>query len=228
VTIETRDLDKGLRGTLWAALKAHGFTERTERVAWRYVGDDVDVVEVQAVGQHAEVLGCPALSVSAIVAAYPRFLPRASWLPAKDGHLRPHYWHCDPFRRFMSKTLKQPWFRPFGEPRDRRMLSSFRLHRDALKRIIDPSVRDRPETWYMRDDGSNLGENLEDITQVVLSTGLDLLDQFHDPRRVHALIENGSLLSPTSPRARELKQAIEGYLAIGSVGTPTSGDIGAR
>jgi hypothetical protein len=97
------------------------------------------------------------------------------------------------------------------------MLPSFRLHRDALKRIIDPSVRDRPETWYMRDDGSNMGENLEDITQVVLSTGLDLLDQFHDPRRVHALIEDGTLLVPTSPRASELKQAVEAYLAIGSV-----------
>jgi hypothetical protein len=40
--------------TLWPAIKAHGFATRTDRVAWRYAGDDIDVVELQAVGQSAE------------------------------------------------------------------------------------------------------------------------------------------------------------------------------
>lgn len=225
-TVERRELDAGLRKTLWAAVKAHGFSDRTERVAWRYAGEDIDVVEVQAVGQHAEVLGCPPLSVSVIVATYPRFLPRAPWIPSRAGRLRPHYWHCDPFMRFMSKRLVQPWFRPFSEPRDRRMLPSFRLHREALKRLVDPGVHDRLETWYMRDDGSNLDENLKDITEVVLSTGLDLVEALHDPKHGYALIEAGALLVPTSPKARELKQAIEAYLATES--SARSGDIDAR
>jgi hypothetical protein len=133
----------------------------------------------------------------------------------KDGRLRPHYWHCDPFRQFMHKTIPQPWFRPFSQPRDKRMLLSFRLHREALRRLVDRTVHDVPDIWYMREDGSNLQENLADMTRVVLTTGLDLLDQLHDPRRALQLIESGSLLSPTSPRAQDLKDAIEDYLAAG-------------
>lgn len=213
--VDTKDLSRGIRATIWPALKAHGFTDRTERVAWRYVGDDIDVVELQAVGQGAEAVGCPPLSLSVIVAAYPRFMPRERRIPERDGKRRPHYWHCDPYLRFMTKMIAQPWFSPFNEPSDRGMLPSLRLHRDALKTLVDPKVHDRPDTWYMREDGSNLDENLFDMTRVLLSTGLDLLDTLHDPRQVLALIDSGSLLSPTSPRARDLRMAIESYLAGG-------------
>ncbi len=215
VTIESRDLNRRLRATLWPALKAHGFTERTERVAWRYAGDDIDVVELQAVGQNAEATGCPPLSLSVYVATYPRFLERDDGIPLRDGRLRPHYWHCDPFRVAMEKTLAQPWFRPFSERRDNRTLSSFRLHRDALKRLIDPKVHDRADIWYMRDDGSNLNENLRDLTAVVLTDGLALLDQFHDPHRALELIDSGELLVPTSPHAHRLRESIETYLVGG-------------
>ncbi len=213
MTLDAKDLDRGLRATLWPALKAHSFTERTERVGWRYAGDDIDVVELQAVGQNAEAAGCPPLSLSVHVAGFPRFLERKDRIPRRNGRLRPHYWDCDPFRRAMEKSLVQPWFRPFRKPRDNRMSASFRLHRDALKRLIDPKVHDRADIWYMRDDGSNLEENLRDLTAVVLSDGLDLIDQFHDPSRVLGLIDDGTLTDPTSPRAFELRQTIEEYLA---------------
>ena len=52
-----------------------------------------------------------------------------------------------------------------------------------------------PEIWYVRDDGSNLDENLRDLTTVVLSAGLDLIDELHDPRRVIELIQTGALLN---------------------------------
>jgi hypothetical protein len=87
------------------------------------------------------------------------------------------------------------------------------LHRDALRRLVDRSVHDVPDIWYIRADGSNLDENLLDLTKVVLSTGLDRLDQFHDPRRLYEMIENGSLLNADSPRAESLKAMIEAYLA---------------
>ena len=213
MTIDAKDLNWALRATLWRALKAHGFTDRTERVAWRYTGDDIDVVELQAVGQNAEAVGCPPLSLSAHVAGFPRFLERNDRIPLRNGRLRPHYWHCDPFRRSMKKTLLQPWFRPFSEPRDNRTSFSFSLHRDALKRLVNPNVHDRADIWYMREDGSNLEENVRDLTAVVRSDGLDLIDQFHDPKRVLEMIDDGTLLTPTSPRAFELQQTIEEYLA---------------
>ena len=119
------------------------------------MGQDIDVVELQAVGQDAEAIGCT------------------------PG----------------------------------RMLSSFRLHREALKQLVDRSVHDQPEIWYMRDDGSNLDDNVHDLTTVVLSDGLDLVDRYHDPNRVIEMIDDGSLLNPESPRAFYLRQDIVDYLA---------------
>lgn len=211
--IDAKDLDVALRATFWPALKARGFSTRTTRVAWRYVGNHVDVVELQAVGQAAEAIGATPHSLSVFVAAFPPYLERRDTVPVRDGQLRPHYWHCDPFRQSLHKTLTQPWFRPFSQSRDRRTLSSIRLHREALKHLVDRNVHDRPEIWYMRDDGSNIDENVRDLTRVVVSEGLDLLAGYHDPRRVIAMIDDGSFLHPESSRAFYLRQEIVDYLA---------------
>ena len=208
-----RDLDRALRATLWPALKAHGFTERTSRVAWRYLRDDIDVVELQTVGQNAEAVGCPPLSLSVFVASRPHFLPPDERTPRRDGRVRPHYWDCDPFRELLAKTLDQPWFRPFSGPTDQRTLPSVRAHRDALRTLVDQAAHDVPDIWYMRDDSANLDENLHDLTTRVLSAGLDHLDQWHDPERVLELIETGRLINPESPRAFYLIEDINAYLA---------------
>ena len=221
MSLAAKDVDRGLRATLWPALRAEGFAVRTDRVAWRYAGDDVDIVELQAVGRHAEAIGCPSLSLSVFVAAYPAFLDRAPGIPLRDGRLRPHYWHCDPFRQPMRKTIPQPWFRPFSEPLDQRLPPSFRLHREALRRLVRRDAHDVPEIWYMRTDGTNLDANLSDLTGVVLSTGLELLDRYHDPEQVLASIEAGTLVNRGSPRARELTAIIETFMAAGHESAPT-------
>jgi hypothetical protein len=209
--LDEKELNRAIRATLWTALNAHGFTARTDRVAWRYEGGDIDVVQLQAVGQYAEETGCPPLSLSVVVACYPRYVPLDPYMPEKDGQPRPRYWHCDPFRVFLDKTLSQPWFSPFAQSRDRRMLPSFRLHRDAMKRLIDPAVHERPDIWFMRDDGSNVDENCHDVMNVVLTQGLDLLDCFHDPSRALSLIDAGTLVSATSAIANKVRRHIETY-----------------
>jgi hypothetical protein len=213
VSITAQDVDRGLRATLWPAAKAHGFSARTSRVAWRYAGDDVDVIQLQAAGQDAEAAGCPPLSLSVYVASYPHFLERNDRIPIRDGRARPRYWDCDPFSRPLTKTIPQPWFRPFSEPMRDGGLPSIRLHRDALRGLVDRAVHDRPEIWYMRTDGSNLDENLHDMTTVVLTVGLDLLGQWHDPEAVLEQIETGELLGAASPRAFYLAEAIREHLA---------------
>ena len=113
----------------------------------------------------------------------------------------------------MHKSLAQPWFRPFGQPVDRRMLPSFRLHREALSKLVDRSVKERPEIWFMREDGSNLDENVDDIVSVVLTDGLDLLDQFHDPQVVLELIDSGWLLDRViATRRRRCERRSHAYL----------------
>ena len=211
--VTPKDVDRGLRTTLWPALKAHGFDARTSRVAWRYTRDDVDVIQLQAVGQNAEAVGCPPLSLSVYVAAYPHFLERNERIPVRDGRLRPRYWDCDPFNRSLTKTIPQPWFRPFGEPMSDRVLPSIRLHREALRRLVNRAAHDRPEIWYMRTDGSNMDENLQDMMTVVLTAGLDLLEQWHDPNVVLEQIRTGELLNADSPRAYYLAEALKEHLA---------------
>jgi hypothetical protein len=213
VAITPKDLNRGLRRTLWPALKTQGFTERTERVGWRRVDGDIDVVEVQVVGQDADAVGCPSVSFSAYVACYPRFLGGTDpSVPARHGLPRPHYWHCDPFDRAMNKTIDQPWFRPFAEPPPGSMLPSFRLHREGLMRVLRRDVHDRPETWYVREDGSNLDEDLRDMTAVVMSEGLAFLSTIHDPVGVLSLLERGDIGNRGSPRSFYLSETIKEYL----------------
>lgn len=209
--LDEKMLNKMLRTTLWASLKAHGFLARTQRVAWRYTGENIDVVQLQAVGQYAEETGCPPLSLSTVVACYPRYVPMDPNMPEKNGQPRPRYWHCDPFRAFLDKSLSQRWFSPFRESIDRRTLPSFRLHQDALKRLIDPAVHDRSDIWYMRDDGSNVEDNCRDITSVVLTQGLQLLDRIHDPSQALALMDDGTFVPPTSPMASNVRRHIGAY-----------------
>jgi hypothetical protein len=213
VATRSKDLDRGLGRTLWPALREHGFTERTERVAWRRADGDVDVVEVQAVGQHADALGCPPVSFSVYVACYPRFLAGTDpTVPARQGVLRPHYRHCDPFSRAMNKTIEQPWFRPFREPTSRSMLPSFRLHREGLKRVLRRDVHDRPDIWFVREDGSNLDADLRDMMSVVLSEGLAFLSTIHDPVGVLGLLERGDIGNRGSPRTFSLSESVREYL----------------
>ena len=213
VAVSPQDLTRGLRRTLWPALEAHGFTERTERVAWRYINGDVDVVQVQAVGQDADAVGCTPISFSVYVACYPRFLTGTGpSVPEKRGLLRPHYWHCDPFNRAMNKTIGQPWFRPFAEPAPRSMLPSFRLHREGLMRVLRRDVHDCRDIWYVREDGSNLDEDLRDMTAVVMSEGLAYLSTIHDPVGVLGLLERGDIGNRDSPRSFYLSETIREYL----------------
>jgi hypothetical protein len=214
VAITPKDIDRGLRRTLWPALNAKGFAERTERVAWRRVEGDIDVVEVQVVGRDADASGCPPVSFSVYIACYPRFLAGTDPLvPARHGLLRPHYWHCDPFDRVMHKTIEQPWFRPFGEPLPGTMLRSFRLHREGLMRVLRRDVHDRPDIWYVRDDGSNLDEDLRDATDVILSDGLAFLSTLHDPAGVMSMLESGAIGNPESPRSFYLSGSLREYLS---------------
>jgi hypothetical protein len=112
----------------------------------------------------------------------------------------------------MSKTIEQPWFRPFSQPRPGSMQPSFRLHREGLMRVLRRDVHDRPDVWYVREDGSNLDEDLRDLTEVVLSDGLAFLSRIHDPVGVLSLLERGDIGNRDSPRSFYLSESIREYV----------------
>jgi hypothetical protein len=117
--MDAKGVTAALRADLWPWLRERGFTHRTDRVAWRYGRDAVDVVEVQLVGSQADPVGSTTYSFSAYVGSLPAYLPMPSVPVDRSGRPRPHYWHCR-LHASLAKTLRQPWFRPFRSPPDPR------------------------------------------------------------------------------------------------------------
>ena len=161
--MDVRDVDRALRSTIWPRLKARGFAVRTDRVAWRYGPKAIDVVEITTVGALADSVGCTSFSFGATVASMPEYLASSPVPAGKDGRPRPHYWHCQ-LRRTLSKSLRQPWFRPFGRPVSPGTTPAMLKHREGLKQVIRHDVHDRSDTWFVLEDGSNLDQDLEDLS----------------------------------------------------------------
>jgi hypothetical protein len=201
--VDTRAINRALRQTLWPALREVEFVTRTDRIAWRHEGGHTDLVEVSALGSLADSIGATSVSFGAYVGSVPAwFIGRT--VPVRNGLPAPHYWHCE-LQRTLHKTLSQPWFNPFARPPATTTPRSFLLHREGLQRVLRRDTHDRPDVWFVKDDGSNLDEVMQDLLDVVSSVGLPLLDAFHDPAAVIAMAEGGQLVaSPDSPAARDL------------------------
>ena len=188
--MDQRELTRALRATLWPMLRDVGFTERTDRVAWRRVPAGIDVVTVQTVGTAAEAVGCTTFSFSAVVACAPAFLPPPRGPVRSDGRVRPHYWDCE-LQVELRKSLAQPWFVPFPHGVGTAATPSMRAHQEGLAAVLRRDRHDRTDVWFVRDDGSNLAENVGDLTEVVSSMGLPMIERFHDPCAVREMFEAG-------------------------------------
>ena len=75
-------------------------------------------------------------------------------------------------------------------------------------KVLRRNVHDRPDIWFVRDDGSNLSEAVNDLRTVVDRDGLPTLERFHDPCSVIDMAESGALAPrPGSPAALEIVHA---------------------
>jgi hypothetical protein len=200
------ELSRALRANFWPNLKAVGFDSRTDRAAWRYADEAVEVVEVQSVGPDAPACGCPSVSFTAVVGSVPSFMGPPPTRTVKDGRPRPRYWDCRLQVR-LEKTLSQPWFEPFSAPRSSTLPASVLAHRRALRSVIRKDRHDRPDIWFVRDDGTNLDEVIEDLWHVTDRVAIPWLDRLHDPCRVIELVLDGTLADPDSLEGWEILEA---------------------
>jgi hypothetical protein len=198
--MDQRDLSRALRAGYWPRLKDVGFETRTDRAAWRHTDDAVDLVELWTIGRDAVACGCTPVSLSAIAAAIPRFLPPPPERTVKDGKPRPRYWECH-LQVHLEKTLAQPWFTPFSTPPSPGLPQSVVTHLEGLRSVIRRDRHDRPDIWFVKDDGSNLDEVIADLWQVTHDVGLPQLDRLHDPCAVIDLVTDGVVANPGSPVA---------------------------
>jgi hypothetical protein len=171
-------------------LREVGFVERTERVAWRHTSAGTDVLTVHTAGGDAAACGCTRVSFGAIIACAPSFLTLERSPIGRDGLPHPHYWDCG-LKITLEKTLAQPWFTPFADG-IHAATPSMRAHLAGLAAVVRRDRHDRPDIWFVREDGSNLSETVADLRAVVAAVGLPMLDRFHDPCDVMELVRAGT------------------------------------
>jgi hypothetical protein len=205
-----KDVNRALRRSFWPALVPYGFADRTDRAAWRQLAEAVDVVDVSSVGSSADAVGCTSYSVSVRASSLPSFAYGEDDRRLDGaGRFRPHYWDSS-LQVGLHKTLQQPWFKPFSDPSSANMTRPQLIHREGLMRVIRRDRHDRPDIWFVREDGSNLDEVVSDIRSAVLTVGLPLLDRIHDPCEALALIESGVFVKPDSPIGLDLRRKAKG------------------
>lgn len=210
--MDARGVDRELRRTIWPALQAKGFESRASRVAWRYTRG-VELVEIPSVGAGWDQIGCTSFSITAWVATLPVWVEPKFAIPEADGTLRPHYWHCDPLSIRLEKNINQPWFRPFSAPPNPYLPRSMVLHREGLMKVLRRDVHDRPDVWFVKEDGSNIAQVMEDLLRVTTSEGLRMLDALTDPTAAIQMVQAGRLTPrPGSPAAIDLIRAARKFL----------------
>ncbi len=78
-------------------------------------------------------------------------------------------------------------------------------HREGLTKILRHGTHDRADTWFVREDGSNVEENIADLLAVVEREGMPLLEAFHDPCAVVRMVRAEELwIVPSSPAGQDV------------------------
>jgi hypothetical protein len=175
----------------------------------------VEVVDVQSIGPDWDAVGCTSYSFGAEVGSWPAYFANEGTPPiGKDGRPRPRYWEC-PLKFTLTKTISQPWFKAFASEPSPSMTDPARKHREGLRAVLRADVHERPDIWYVREDGSNLDEVVADLLQVVLSTLPDLVS-LRDPCLTSARLKNGEFTDPESLHGSELIEAADAACGGGS------------
>jgi hypothetical protein len=86
--------------------------------------------------------------------------------------------------------------------------------RRVLWKTIDQGECALPYVWYVREDGSNIAEAVEDALAVLLTTGMDWIDEFTDLARILRFAE-------TEPEEWDAKgTTLVGTWGLGRLGSP--------
>lgn len=202
--MNSRDaVTREIRRLVWPALRDEGFSAFTGRSAWRFVTDDIDVVNFQSFGASlADAIGCTTFSFAVNLGVWLVEDDIPNGMEPKlrrdaDGHLRPEEYQC-PYRLHLEKSVEQPWFKPFISD-TRSWLASLRLHRAGLEKVARRDQHDRSDIWFVLADGSNRVKCLDDALRAIRAEG----PWFEATRRDRRVPER-----PPSAETEALRQAL--------------------
>jgi hypothetical protein len=155
--MDSKVVSRGIKSSVWHALKDQGFTYFTTRTAWRYHPDRLDVVNFQSFNSyHASVIGCSTFSFAANLGCFLLYVPYehgAAIIKDKMGLLLPDESQCQ-----LRGRIK---------PADQRSLFERLVKKGTPKDI-----------WFIREDGSNLESALKEVHDRLLGEGLRWFHRF--------------------------------------------------
>lgn len=144
-------VSRGIRSSVWSALKDNGFSHFTTRTAWRYHPDRIDVINFQSFNSYqSSVIGCSTFSFAVNLGCFLLYVPYeygATNLKDKGGLLLPEESQCQ-----LRGRIK---------PADQRSLLERLVKKGAPKGI-----------WIIHEDGSNVESALKEVRDRLLGEGL--------------------------------------------------------
>jgi len=109
--VDSRTVNRAIRGTIRPLLKEAGFSRFTTRNAWRYTASRVEVLNFQSFNSYlAESLGCTTYSFSVNLGSFLLDIPPGCGfvrVKKKDGHLLPQEYECH-LRGQLTRSFPQP------------------------------------------------------------------------------------------------------------------------
>lgn len=164
--IDGRIVGRALAAKVKPALQKLGFDRFQGRHAWRRNELTVDLVTFPSMNAYvAEGVGCPTFSFGGEAGVYYPALDEREPVDLPRGYQLT-------FRGILGKTLRQPFFHPFG----------------VKLEDIEEWRRDRADVWYVREDGGNLDDVVSDALAAVNDQALPFIERHHDPvQAMHSL-----------------------------------------
>lgn len=151
--VDGRIVGKALGEAVRPLLKSIGFTRFAGRTAWRDSEYTVDLVNFRSFTRYI------ADGVGCTTYSFTGDVG-VFYRCLGPGQDRPKYYELT-FRATLGKTLNQPIFRPYDRS----------------------AMTDRPDVWFVTEDGRTLAECIADARECLEAQGLPFLDKFKEPRR---------------------------------------------
>ena len=182
--MDSRVVAREIKSEIWPLLRREGFTEFNPKTAWRYVPDQIHVVNFQSFSSYlAQVVGCTTFSFALNLGIFFRAIPLHYRIrKGPDPSVKPQEYHCH-FRHRLLKGIEQP-------------------------------ILPRRDTWYVERDGSNLLETLADARTRIEKEGLPWFDRFESMEGVlHLLREQDQLPDVHATRTSPARKYMVGHIA---------------
>jgi hypothetical protein len=184
--MDSRAVAKGITHEIWPLLRGEGFTEFSPKTAWRYLPEQIHVVNFQSFSNYlAGGVGCTTFSFALNLGIFFRAIPvNYPIRKGPDPSVKPQEYHCH-FRHRLLKGISQ-------------------------------RVLPRRDIWYIEPEGSNLLEMLSDARTRIEQDGLPWFERFKSMEDVlRLLMDKDELPEVYAKRSSPARKYMIGHVANG-------------